>query len=190
MHLGDQAPDGVDFAQHDGDVVVGAGGRSPRGPYAYASGAAHLGSASSSPLVVGHGAQPPHAHAHLSSHAYYPYPPTPLQLHPMQLQAYPHAQQQQAPHLTAAAAASLASQRASVLAALRSSHHNKVVRMWQFLVGSGVGLLLFLAVSLTSPQLWHTRVQSALDDPLTTISRDFLLFLALFIVGACQVSAF
>jgi hypothetical protein len=65
-----------------------------------------------------------------------------------------------------------------------------MVRVSQFLVGSGVGLLLFVCVSLASPQLWHTRLQTTLDDPITTISRDFLLFFALFMIGVCQICAF
>lgn len=88
------------------------------------------------------------------------------------------------------ATTTLASHHAAVLASLRASHHAKMVRMWQFIVGSGLGLLLFLAVTLASPQLWHEQMHSTLDDPITTICRDFLLFLALFIVGACQVGAF
>lgn len=73
---------------------------------------------------------------------------------------------------------------------IHRAHHERMVRMSQFLIGSGLGLLLFLAVSLASPQLWRTPLQTTLDDPLTTISRDFLLFFALFIVNTCQVCAF
>lgn len=77
-----------------------------------------------------------------------------------------------------------------LITSIRQVHHAKMVRMTQFIVGSGVGLLLYLAVSLASPQLWRTSMEMGLEDPLTTISRDFLIFLALFIVGACQTCAF
>ena len=70
------------------------------------------------------------------------------------------------------------------------SHHDRMVRMSQFLVGSAFGLLLFLGVTLASPQLWKTEAQSALDDPIMTICREILTFLALFIIGACQICAF
>jgi hypothetical protein len=88
------------------------------------------------------------------------------------------------------AAVALAAQQAVTLAQLRAASREKIVRMLQFLVGNCIGLLLFLAVTLTSPQMWHTRTQTTLDDPFTSICRDFLAFFALFIVGACQVLAF
>jgi hypothetical protein len=90
------------------------------------------------------------------------------------------------------ATASLLSQQESVLSSLRASNREKVVRMYQFLAGSAVGFLLFLSVLLVSPPLWHSAstAGSSLDDPFTAISRDFLMFLALFLIGACQVLAF
>jgi len=114
------------------------------------------------------------------------------------------------------ATASLLSQQESVLASLRQSNKDKLVRTLQFLVGSLVGLMLFIAVCFASPQLWHAASASstssssaasasssssstttgggsglgALDDPLTAISRDFLMFFALWIIGGCQVLAF
>ena len=154
--------------------IAGTGAHDPHSPYVRAP---------SSP-------QGPAASA---AHYTYPVPPFPARA--------PAAGQAQAGRSRAAAAVpsavvsgaattTLASHHAAVLASLRASHHAKMVRMWQFIVGSGLGLLLFLAVTLASPQLWHEQMHSTLDDPITTICRDFLLFLALFIVGACQVGAF